>query len=304
MKFGILLKYPNARRISETAADFAMLCRPFTFFGAFLAGFSLDVLFSNLQYGFFSIPHAFLLGIMMGFFQGGGQAYNQALNEEVMIDRLNGKNYRPTVSGRMSLKRARNISALMFMVTVSLSFLLSPLMGLMSLVMVFFAIAYTRPPFRVKRFFILNNVWQGIARGFLPAIFVSLLYPNHIGLAVAFGSFFAVWVATAQTTKDFGDVVGDKAFGIKTLPVVLGWKPTILTMIFMFAYTFVLMNWLILWAFLPTAFVWLNILALPTSLIIVFLWKGMKFRYGENNMAWIFFYITLASFYMLPALLV
>lgn len=304
MDFGILQKYPNVRKISEKVADFAMLCRPLTFFGAFIGGVCLDIFFSKMAFGSWGLFHVIIIGLIMGFFQGGGQALNQSLIEEVEIDKVNGKDYRPTVSGRMSLNEAKLWSIVMFSVAIGISFILGLWTGLFSILMVFFAAAYTMPPFRIKRYFVLSNAWQGIARGFLPAVYVSLMYPDLLGLAVAFGAFFSVWVSSAQTTKDFGDVRGDQRFGINTLPVVIGWKLSVVTMLCLFVGSFVILNTMIIIHVLPFSFLWLNILAIPTGLILVFLVKGMKVNFTENNLAWVFFYITLASFYMVPALVV
>lgn len=304
IEFGIGKGYPNLARLSGVVAQFFVLIRPFTLFGAWIGGFFLDMFFAVMEFGYFNFLHAFVVGIAMMMFQAGGQAYNQCVPEEIAIDRANGKIYRPTVNGSMSIRTATMISAFMFIISIVLSFLLNPLMGIFSFVMVFFAVAYTQQPFRVKRLFVMNNIWQGIARGFLPAVYVSLLYPQWLNLALAFGLFFMAWVTTAQTTKDFPDWEGDMKFGIRTLPVVLGWKPSILVMVFGFGYTFMLLNWLIMNSLLPMFFIWLNIMTIPSALIIVSLWFGMKFQYAENNFAWVGFYASLGITYMLPALIV
>jgi len=304
-EFGILKKYPNVRTlISGRVADLAMLCRPLTFFGAFVGGMALDIMFSRLQYGIFDIYHAFFIGFIMAFFQAGGQAFNQSIKEEVLIDRLNGKDYRPTVSGRISLFQAKIIAALFLGTAILFSFTLFFWCGILSLVMVFFAVFYTARPLRIKRFFILNNIWQGIARGFFPPLFVSILYPEFLVLALSFGLFFGIWVSFAQSTKDFGDVHGDRQYGIRTLPVVLGYRLSIFIMLIGVFYSFFTLNWMIYFSLLPVSFTWLNILAIPSGLILVFLRQGTKVHFTENNLAWVFFYITLASFYMIPAIVV
>jgi len=241
----------------------------------------------------------------MGFFQAGGQVYNQASAEEVEIDKINGKTYRPTVNGRMSLREAQLWSLLLFATTLFMSIALFTIYNYyMALLMIFFAVFYTARPLRVKRFFILNNLWQAIARGFFPAVFVALMYPTTMGIAIAFGLFFSAWVMGAQTTKDFGDVYGDKKFGIKTFPVVVGWRVSVGIMTFLFLYAFFLLNWLTMRLYLPPYFVWLNVLSIPSGLMLYFLWKGTKVGFAENNLAWVLFYATLASFYLLPAILV
>ena len=75
-------------------------------------------------------------------------------------------------------------------------------------------------------------------------------------------------------------------------------------MTFLFAYAFFLLNWLTMRLYLPPYFIWLNVLSVPSVLMLYFLWKGTKVGFAENNLAWVLFYATLASFYLLPAILV
>jgi len=299
MRFGILQRYPNLRRLSCRVADFVALCRPFTLLGAFIAGFSLDIAFSGSL-----TPHAILVGFTLAFLQAGGQVMNQAIADEVAIDRLNEKVYRPTVDGRISLTEAKIVSLLLYGAGIWLAFNLSAAYGLFSLLITFFAVAYTVPPFRVKRFFLLSNIWQGIARGMLPAVYVSLAYPEYMSLAIPFGVVLGVWVTGAQSTKDFGDERGDRAYGIKSLPVVLGWDAALILMSLLMFMAFCLLNLFIPLRLLPESFAWLNVLLIPSTVIIYGLAKGMKFKYGENNASWIAFYGTLSLFYILPTLLI
>ncbi len=229
---------------------------------------------------------------------------NQSLAEEVEIDRLNGKTYRPTVDGRITLKQAQITSILLYLAGILLAFRLSTPYGLFSMVIAFFAAGYTLPPLRVKKRFLLNNIWQGVARGMLPVVYVSLAYPEYLGLALPYGFVLAIWVTANQTSKDFGDEVGDLAYGIKSLPVTLGSRGALIFMAVATLFAFGLLNAFILAKLLPRAFTWINLLSLPSALILYGLTRGLKFDYGENNMSWICFYGTLGLWYILPTLLI
>jgi len=304
MRFGILQRYPNLRRLSERIAAFSALCRPFTLLGAFLSAFCMDIAFSRMQTGSFNIFHAIPLGLTLAFLQAGGQVMNQSITEEVEIDRLNGKTYRPTVDGRITLRQAMFTSVLLYLSGILLAFRLSPAYGLFSMFITFFACGYTIPPLRMKKRFLLNNIWQGVARGMLPVVYVSLAYPEYLNLALPYGFVLAIWVTANQTSKDFGDEVGDLAYGIKSLPVTLGPGRALIFMAVTTLFAFGLLNSFILVKLIPRAFIWINLLSLPSALILYGLIRGLKFDYGENNMSWICFYTTLGLWYILPTLLI
>lgn len=298
--FGIKEGYPNLRRIRGKLADFFALCRPFTLLGAFMAGFFLDILFSKPATDF---SHSFLVGMVLAFLQAGGQACNQSLSEEVEIDKINKKLYRPTVSGRMGLKEAKAISILLSVAGVSLAFFLNLKYGLFSILIAFFAIAYTAPPFRMKKRFFLNNLWQGVARGFLPAVYVASVHEQYTFLAMLYGVVLTIWVTGAQATKDFSDMDGDRRFNIRTFPVVLGRERALFLMELLMAGGFVVLNLFVLVNCFPQTFYFLNVLAIPSALIIYALKKNLKFKYAENNLSWTIWYGTLGLFYMMPVLL-
>lgn len=304
MRFGILQKYPNLRRLSERVAAFSALCRPFTLLGAFLSGFCMDIAFSRMQDGSFDLFHAIPLGLTLAFLQAGGQTMNQSIAEEVEIDRLNGKNYRPTVDGRITLKQAQITSIFLYLAGILLAFSLSPAYGMFSMLIAFFAAGYTLPPLRVKKRFLLNNVWQGVARGMLPVVYVSLAYPEYLSLALPYGLILAIWVTGNQASKDFGDETGDRTFEIKTFPVVFGSEGALGVMGVVNLYAFSALNVFLMLRLLPSSFFWINILIIPSTLILYGLVRGLRFKYAENNLSWVCFYGTLGLWYILPTLLI
>lgn len=301
---GIKRGYLNLQKISKKLSDYVSLCRPFTIFGAFLAGFFLDVLFSRLSSNPLNLFHPILVGLTLALIQGGGQVCNQSISEEVMIDLINGKDYRPTVNGRISLKEAKIMSIILFSLGILLAFSLNVSYGMFSLLIAFFAVAYTVPPLRMKKRFLLNNLWQGVARGLLPAIYVASAYEGYGLLPVFFGVALALWVTGAQATKDFCDVRGDSAHGVKSFPVVLGEKGALNLMSFFMAVAFVCFNVFVMLGYFPLNFIVLNALILPSTFIVIGLKKNLKVKFSENNLSWVFFYGTLGLFYLIPAFLV
>lgn len=300
--YGILQGYPRIRKLVSKIADIITILRPFTLFGAFIAGFSLDTLFSRPNP---NLVHALLMGFVLAFLQAGGQALNQSIAEEVAIDKINKKDYRPTVAGRMSLREGKFISLFLFISGITLANAMGFWCGIISFLIALFAIAYTIPPLRVKRFFLFSNIWQGISRGFLPIILVASVYNIEWRFPLCLGVIITIWVTGAQTTKDFVDIEGDRAYGIRTLPVVLGKKDSIELME---SYMFLSFGILIAFFFLgwiPLSLVLAYSPLFVLSLLISWALKTEReIKFAENNLSWILFYVTLALFYMIPALII
>jgi len=300
---GITEAYPNIRRHSRKLADWISLGRPFTLFGAGLAGAALDMLFSHAL-----AWHAVLVGLALALLQAGGQVSNQAVAEEVEIDRINRKTYRPTVDGRIGLQSAKIFAALLFLAGLVLAFALSPTFGFISAILTVFAVTYTAPPFRVKRHFMVNNIHQGVARGFLPIVAVAGIYGHYTPGVFAFGLALAVWVMGAQATKDFGDEAGDAAYRIRTFPVVLGRRRAVGLMAFLMAMGFFSLNLAMAARILPAGFLMVNLLVLPSWLIVRGLGIGRvgnlyKFKFAENSASWVGFYTTMGLWYLIPGIL-
>jgi len=302
--YGLPESYPRIRRWSAKLADYLILTRPLTLLGAWAAGFFLDILFTRLGGSGFNLLHALLIGSTLALLQGGGQALNQSIREELLIDVLNGKTYRPVPRGRVSLREGKLVSLTLFTLGVALAAYINLVYGVFAALIAFFAAAYTAPPFRVKRVFLLNNLWQGVARGMLPAVYAASTYPGYGLTALLFGAALALWVTGAQATKDFGDEAGDKAYGVRTFPVVLGRGGALKLMAVFMALGFTFINLLTVYGCFPTVFLALNVLILPSAVILLGLKRMLKVRGVENNLSWILWYGTLGLFYALPALLV
>lgn len=273
-------------------------------FGAFIAGVFLDVLFSRLSSNTLSLLHPILVGLTLALLQGGGQSLNLSVKEETEIDRINGKLYRPTINGRISLREGKIASIVLFTAGILLAFSLNLYYGLFSFLIAFFAVAYTVPPLRMKKRFLLNNLWQGIARGLLPAIYVASAYEGYGLLPIFFGVALALWVTGAQASKDFPDVKGDRIHGVKSFPVTLGDAGALKLMSLFMASAFACFNIFVLLGYFPVSFIVLNVLSLPSVLIIVGLKKNIQVKFSENNLSWVCFYGTLGLFYIIPAFLI
>lgn len=302
-KYSILQPYSQVKYIPVKLRAFADLMRPFTMVASMVAGISIVALYSA-YYGLAFDPRtAFLAGLVLALLQGAGQAMNQSLKEEVDIDIANGKTYRPTVLGIISLNEGKIFSLALCKIAVALAFFVNFEFGLYSIVIAFFAIFYTAPPLRMKKRFMWNNVWQGVSRGLLPWVAVWSISGSTDTLPFALGIVTATWLIGYQTCKDFNDINGDRRYGINTLPVVLGVEQSILFMGGMGVIAFLFLLQYTGEGTIPERFQWLLVLAIPSFLILRDLLHNRKSNLVENNRAWGLMYGTLGLFYILPAVI-
>ncbi len=279
------------------------MLRPFTMLAAFISGVCIVILYSEYYNTEFSIKNALSTGIILSMLQGAGQVMNQSIQEEVEIDKLNGKTYRPTVTGIISLTEGKIFSFLLTIIAAALAYNLSSRFGFWTLVIAFFAIFYTAPPLRIKKRFLINNAWQGFSRGFLPWVMVWSLSGKYDLLPFALGTVVGVWMMGYQATKDFGDILGDRKYNIKTMPVVYGIDISIIFILLMGAIGFSLLTLFVIFKIISIKYLLLLILIIPSIAIVKELRNLRTSPLIENNRAWGMMYATLGLFYLLPAII-
>ena len=300
-KYSVRQPYSMVRYFPIKIRAFIDMLRPMTALAAFVSGISIVHLYSAYYRIEFSIDDAFFAGMVLALLQGAGQAINQSTREEVEIDKINGKTYRPTVIGIISLKEGMIFSVSVAILAVSLGFYKNPVFGLCAFILAFFAFFYTVPPLRMKKRFLINNLWQGFSRGFLPWITVWSLSGRFDFLPFALGIIVSIWLTGYQTTKDFQDISGDTKFGIKTIPVVMGIEKSRIFIAIMGLISFILLVLFIIFKIIPWQYITLFVLIIPSIIIIRELKTLKRSNIIENNSAWGIMYLTLGLFYILPA---
>ncbi len=131
---------------------------------------------------------------------------------------------RPLVSGKISekssLRIAVSLAALSLMGAMSVSFHLF----LFVLASLFLAFLYSAPPFRLKRFFLINTFLVALAFLFFAWGGFFWIFPekNILDIPSGFIGFYLLVMMILVSLKDLSDFQGDQAGVIKTLPVVAG----------------------------------------------------------------------------------
>lgn len=174
-------------------------------------------------------PSTFVAYILLGSFVAAAlNAASNALNQicDVENDLINQPD-RPLPSKRLSVKNAGIFSSVLFVLAIALAWLVAPeghhhffwiVLGGAAATFI-----YSAPPARTKRYGIAANITISLPRGLLLRLAGwAVVAPVWYAEAWFLGLIFMIFTIGAATTKDFGDIAGDRAAGCRTLPVKYG----------------------------------------------------------------------------------
>jgi len=282
--YGIVKGYPRIRKRLGRLSAYIQLVRPFTLLAPLFAGI-FGVLAPVREITFQHILTAIYVGVTLALAQGAGQCLNQYADAE--LDKIV-KPYRPIPSGAIDREEALGVSLLLILIAVARAFTINTFFGLVTVVLVFFAVFYSLAPLSPRRVHpVLNLSWMAFSRGFLPMFAVFSVY-GTIESAWKYSVLTFLWVMGLQSTKDVPDIEGDLKFGIKTIPNSYGLKGQIITTtICMFLYT----ACTLIFSLYPM------LMLVPLFVIAIFSLKRRAIL-TENTMAWTIFYVGLALIYI------
>jgi 4-hydroxybenzoate polyprenyltransferase len=282
-----------------------MLVRPFTLIAPFMA-----ILFgSTIQlaiYGDLNIfwDHAVTIlfaALALAAAQAVGQIMNQV--EDIDIDRVNAKSYRPLVSGSITPEGAQIVAWVSAIFSILVGFSIHTVYGFFIVTFILFGIFYNIEPFRLKKRLWVNTASLAVSRGLLPLPAAWSIFGNPAdGIPWLLGCVMALWVLGWQNTKDIEDMEGDRAFGMITPAVFHGIERLAKIIAALSFLTFAALAVFLVTGALPPAMYALFLLALPTIWMTRKLFS-MNFARStlENNELWAGFYLTLAGFYLTAA---
>ena len=211
---------------------FIELCRPFTMLAPAVGVYAGAMMAAEGDW-----PYAMCIvaAIVGGLINAASNALNQITDLD--IDRMN-KPDRPLPSGRMSIGTAAVTATVLYLVCLIAAFALGFGFFLVILVGAILSVAYSMPPIRTKNNPLLANPTMAIARGILLILagyvvqlelgmesaslaeHARLIFSNSAPWAA--GVIMFLFLLGAASTKDFADIEGDKAYGARSIPVVLG----------------------------------------------------------------------------------
>jgi len=195
--------------------DYIELMIPYHFpisLSGFLAGYfilSANASPANL------IISAFVVSVLL---VGAFNSFNGVFDKD--IDMIN-KSYRPIPSGKISQESALYFSLFLYLLAVLSSLLINTDFLLLVLLNLLLITLYSIPKIRLKDRFLLSNLTVSTQYGIFPILFSYTLSPAKI-LPLELLAFTFMLAFSTSATKDFQDYIGDRAFNVNTLPVVLG----------------------------------------------------------------------------------
>lgn len=240
--------------------------------------------------------------VAMAAAQACGQVINQA--RDIDLDIANGKGYRPVPRGLVTPEEAMGLGWILGIFAIVRGFMISPTFGGLMSALIFFAVFYNIEPIRAKMRLWINVAWLGVSRGLLPMLAVWTIFGSLTDpYPWAMGSVLLVWVTGFQCTKDVPDVVGDRKYGVPTIPVRYGINGTVKFMGACMVIAMVLFYAYLGTGILPKAFVWVGLLWVPSGMILLGLGERHVLVAMENTAEWCLFYGCLAAWYVMPPFL-
>jgi len=231
---------------------------------------------------------AIVAGLILSLLQASGQVTNQIVDRE--LDKIV-KPYRPLARGDVSVSTAVALDMVIIIVSLLLMLLLESRLPIMlALMIMLFALGYNTRTVRCN--LVLNIMFTSISRGLLPPLFVYSIFRPIDSTALSTAIVCFTWVLSLQPTKDILDVEGDRMFGYRTLPAVLGVDRSIRLMKLMLVLLYT--PACIVCGTFYTPLVFLSVLAVPGLVTLKYAYT----RFSENNIAWICFYLGLCTIYL------
>jgi 4-hydroxybenzoate polyprenyltransferase len=197
---------------------------------------------------FLLISKTHVLDNVLGVFGVGIASYCLALatyiyNDitDIDVDQINRKD-QSIMTQNQSKNKLIILVTTLFGLAVAISFVISPLTLLISIIFIILGILYSHPKFSLKSKFPLKTVVTAAGAGLLSMLggvsaigncaandtsISSAIFPlSTLYMAVSFSIFYFI----QSPLGDFADIKGDKAAGRNTFPLVLGMGKTLIVM--------------------------------------------------------------------------
>jgi len=185
---------------------------------------------------------------------------------DVSVDKIN-KPHRPIPAGKISRKNALIYSLILYALSLISAYQLTLEFFLITLASTILTIFYSIPKIRFKKRFLVNNLTGGIFYGLLCPLAGWALTPiNPIPIYLII--FVFILSLSLSVTKDFEDVIGDKAYAIKTIPTTFGIRNAARLFSILIVFSFVYIMFLVGFNLIRHEFIF-SVLMLPAFLYLI-----------------------------------
>ena len=263
-EFGAMLipftdKERGAARINASLRSFA---KPGTWFAPMWAIMVGAIGSPNSHWDFLTIGR-----ILLAMFMAGPLlcAFSQVVNDHFDrdVDRINEPD-RPTAANQLDARTIWIVAAVLAALALGIAFLLGRTVGYLALAGMVLALAYSVPPIRLKA----RNGWlANTACAFSYEGFAWLAGAAAFGSittgTVVFASLFSLCAHGLMTLNDFKSLEGDRALGLRSIPVMLGEKKALAQ-----AITFINLGQLLAMTYALSKGAWIAAAAMNLLLIV------------------------------------
>ncbi|MBI4930805.1 MAG: UbiA family prenyltransferase [Bacteroidetes bacterium] len=176
--------------------------------------------------------------------------------EDLAIDRISNPN-RPLVSNRIAEKEYMIIGYIALALSLIASILVNRSCFIFMGLIIGNYYLYSNPPFKLKRIPVLSKLIVGINSAFMALMGYTVFGGAVLTFPPEFLFFLVVCLGLSSNFIDLKDYEGDKSFGIKTLPVLLGLRVSkmVISLFTVFSYVvfyFIIRNYIShLWLLTP-----------------------------------------------------
>lgn len=297
MRYNVKQPYSETRFVPVRLRGLIDLLRPFTLIAPFF-GVVFGVLaatgYENLDFdsvNWFNVVYA---GVTMMLINGASNALNQAA--DVDADSVS-KPYRPIPQGIITPEEARTVAYVLYAFALFRAAAISEWFALVCFIIVLFTIAYNTEPIRFKRRGWWANVAIAIPRGLLGFVAAWSVVADPIyAMPWVLGAVMMWYLIGGQNTKDYVDVIGDKAAGFITPVIKYGPKKlTFLSLPFLLPPGVAIM-YLGTNGYIPNIAIWFG-----AATFVLTWWTAtfmldhryQDFKRMENSPSWACMYVTL-----------
>jgi len=286
--------YEKTKWMPVKLRGYVDLVRPFTLIAPFL-GCIIAVLAATGATGA-AVPWLEVLyaALTLAMVNAASNALNQA--SDVVGDKVS-KPYRPIPQGVVSEEEARFLAYTLYAFALFRSGTISEWFAALMLLIVVITIFYNMEPVRFKRRGWWANVAIAVPRGMLGFVAAWSVVADPTDLVPwVLGALMMIYLIGAQNSKDYTDVLGDKAAGIITPVIKHGPALTTLFSLPFLLVPGVAITYLGSIDFIPEAGMYLGALILFCGALTAHLMvdhRGMDFEKLENSPAWGVMYLTL-----------
>ncbi len=180
---------------------------------------------------------------------------------DIEIDAIN-KPDRPIPSGEISLRTAYYITAILYFISILTSFFVNYEFMLLILISTLLGIGYSIKPLRFKDMLIISNLSIAVWYGTINFLLGWSVHKSISNAPLDIILFLTIFDFFANMSKDYRDIEGDRAYGIRTIPLVLGERNSI---ILQFTALYTLFT-IALISFMPSYLILLSLIGIGISI--------------------------------------